>query len=298
MKEKIKMKQFKAIINVVCFLLFVSNCSNCLALDTSVKDHEEIALFRSDKPIVYIDEKTSDCEKCEKYLIKYDGINSLISQLEKLTVEKFDTDNLKIMSEKIGISITGLSALGLGIYFIPVTTVLTTLGLSVGFPTVCTAYKEIMDPTIKVAGFVPRVIIDLTKKALLKFFNYKIGDDNKNIVDKDRGLFGNAFDIMCGDSTKSNTNLGLLEGTRKLIFGDSSSEIQNYNKEAKIYKNILDNLQTQIKERKFENNNFLLLSTDFTDPDDMQYCLKFKRTFRRIDYPNKTEDYFKNSLKT
>jgi len=276
----------------------VSNCSNCLALDTSVKDHEEIALFRSDKPIVYIDEKTSDCEKCEKYLIKYDGINSLISQLEKLTVEKFDTDNLKIMSEKIGISITGLSALGLGIYFIPVTTVLTTLGLSVGFPTVCTAYKEIMDPTIKVAGFVPRVIIDLTKKALLKFFNYKIGDDNKNIVDKDRGLFGNAFDIMCGDSTKSNTNLGLLEGTRKLIFGDSSSEIQNYNKEAKIYKNILDNLQTQIKERKFENNNFLLLSTDFTDPDDMQYCLKFKRTFRRIDYPNKTEDYFKNSLKT
>ena len=169
-------------------------------------------------------------------MIKYDGINSLISQLEKLSAEKFDTDSLKVISEKIGIGVTGLSALGLGIYFIPVTTVLSTLGLSGGFQTVCTAYKEIIDPSIKVVGFIPRVIIDLTKKALLKFFNYKIGDDNKNIIDKDKGLSGNAFAIICGDDTKSNTNIGLLEGIRKLLFGDPSSEIQNYNKKANFIK--------------------------------------------------------------
>lgn len=286
------MKKFKVIINAVCFLTLISSISNCFALDKSINYHEEKALIRSTEPIVY----ENMGNNCEKYLIKYDGIDFFINQLEKLSVEKFDTDNLKIISEKIGIGITGLSALGLGIYFIPTTTVLTTLGLSVGFPIVCTAYKEIMDPTIKVVSFIPRVIIDLTKKTLLKFFNYKIGDDNKNIIDKDKGLFGNAFDIMCGDSTKNNTNVGLLEGTRKLIFGDPSSEIQNYNKEAKVYKNILDNLRTQIKERKFENNNFLLVSTDFSNPNDMKAYLKFCCSVLDLNYPNKTEDYFKNCL--
>lgn len=286
------MKKFKFIINAVCFLTLISNISNCFALDKSINYHEEKALIRSTEPIIYENKGNN----CEKYLIKYDGIDFFINQLEKKSVEKFDTDNLKEISEKIGIGVTTLSSLGLGLYFIPTTTVLTTLGLSVGFPVVCTAYKEIIDPTIKIGGFIPRAIIDLTKKALLKFFNFKIGDDNKNIIDKDKGLSGNAFAIICGDDAKNNTNIGLLEGTRKLLFGDPSLEIQNYNNGAKAYKNLLHNLRAQIKERKFENNNFLLVSTDFSNPNDMKAYLKFCRSVLDLNYPNKTEDYFKDWL--
>ena len=82
---------------------FVSNISNCFTLDISVSDKEEIALVRSNKPIVSIDKKMTDCKNCRKYLIKYDGINSLISLLENLSAKK---DNLKVISKVI----TGLSA--------------------------------------------------------------------------------------------------------------------------------------------------------------------------------------------
>ena len=82
---------------------FVSNISNCFTLDISVSDKEEIALVRSNKPIVSIDKKMNDCKNCRKYLIKYDGINSLISLLENLSAKK---DNLKVISKVI----TGLSA--------------------------------------------------------------------------------------------------------------------------------------------------------------------------------------------
>ncbi len=44
-------------------------------------------------------------------------------------------------------------------------------------------YKEIIDPTIKITSFIPRVVIDFTKKAILKLFNYKIGEDDKTIID-------------------------------------------------------------------------------------------------------------------
>ena len=164
------MMNFKPIINIICFILLISNTASCFALDRSINDHEDMALVRSNKPIVYVDGRSNGCEKCEKYLIKYDGINPLIKLLEKWSVEKFDTDNLKTISEKIGIGVVGLSALGLGIYFIPITTVLSTLGFSVSLPATCAAYKEIIDPTIKIAGFIPRAIIRYYKKSYAQAF--------------------------------------------------------------------------------------------------------------------------------
>ena len=62
--------------------------------------------------------------------------------MENLSAEKFDADKLKVLSEKIGISVTVLSAFGLGLYFILVTTVSSTLSFSVNFHATCTAIKK------------------------------------------------------------------------------------------------------------------------------------------------------------
>lgn len=272
---------------IICLFIMPTKILNCFAMDISMDEFEEKALIRSQQPIVYNTcSNDKDLGSCTKYLIRYDGINSTIEWLEILAQPKRDLDEIKSLAKKAAIGLTGVVALGAGMYYTPVTTFLTTLGLSLGLPTVCVAYNEVVEPTGKTLGYATGAV-----SKIVKYFTKEMAPDNP-----DKGLIGNAIVTMCGDKTKENHNDGLLDGLSKLIFGEASKESIIEKKKSEIYRKLLSELKSQIKGRKFEDNNCLIIFTDFTDLNNMQAGLKFDKTFLNLRYDKAKEEYFKGLL--
>lgn len=86
---------------------------------------------------------------------------------------------------------------------------------------------------------------------------------------------------------------GLLEMAREYLFGDRI--VTGLKKEQKIEfaQKILGNLFEQIKNKKWENNDILLLTVDI-DPKVMKSGLKFDRVNFDLNYKKPIESYFKN----
>ena len=280
------MKGFKSsILTIFCFCFIFTNSIICLACDVTHDDNEEYNLYYEDSFEIPCQGSEYEKANCTKFLIRYDGLAPKIEKINKI-VRETDSIYRTEALEKAGIVTTGLAALGTGIYFAPITTVVTTLGLSLGLPVVCVAYNRIVKPTNKVLGLILNPVINV-----VEYFTG--GDSNPN---PDIGVIGNAIITMCGDNSQGHENKGLLEGIRKLLFG--KIDIKK-NSEQITYRELLDDFYKQVKERKFSknDNNILVFCVDSTDINNIKHSLKFDRTHLNIgDYPNKTEDYFKNWL--
>ena len=266
------------------------NSISCLACDLTHSESEDSNLYYDDYFEASCQSSERENTNCTKYLIRYDGLTPKIEKISEV-VGEIDSIYRTESLEKAGIVTASLAALGTGIYFAPITTVLTTLELSLGLPVVCVAYNEMVKPTGKVLGFIFKLVIKI-----VEYFTGGSTNSNPNI-----GTIGNAIITMCGDNSEANSNDGLLEGIRKLIFGKADIKKSN---EQIAYKKLLDEFYKQVKEKKFEeknskgkSNNFLIFCIDSTDVNNIKHKLKFDRTHLNIgDYPNKTEAYFKDWL--
>lgn len=285
------MKNFKISITVIILFCFIFiNSTNCLACDITHDDNEEYNLYYENLFESPCQDSKYGNANCTKYLIRYDGLTPKIEKISEV-VGEIDSIYKTEALEKAGIVTTSMAVLGTGIYFAPITTVLTALGVSLGLPVVCVAYNGIVKPTDKVLGFIFKPIIKM-----VEYFTGGSTDPDPNI-----GAIGNAIITMCGDSSRPNSNEGLLEGIRKLIFGKTDIKKSS---EQIVYKELLDEFYRQVKKRKFDeknfegkSNNFLIFCIDSTDVNNIKHKLKFDRTHLNIgDYPNKTEDYFKDWL--
>lgn len=279
------MKIFKlSIITMFCFCFIFMNSIVCLACDMTLNSKEENYLL-------YYNLIKNSCQgseyknrNCTKYLVRYNGLESKIGEIKKLINEEkrvSRTENL----EKVGIVTTGIAPIGIGLYYAPITTVLTTLLLSLGSSAVCIAHNEIIKPTGKALGYIPNSII--------KVVEYFTGGNSEPTPDV--GIIGDAIITLCGDSSKVDPKEGLLERIRKLIFGKKISDTRK-TKEKEAYEELLDEFYKQVKERKFEGNNILMMCMDSTDINNIKSKLKFKHTHVNISYKKKIENYFKKWL--
>ena len=240
------MKNFKlSIITMLCFCFMFMNCVHCLACDTDLYYDEEQHLYYEDfletscKGSRY---KSADTI-CDKLLVRYDGLESKIKEMEKVIKKDIIGEDSTIEKlEKAGILTTVIALLGIGMFSAPVATCLTTIffgGLGAWF-----AYNK---------------------------------------------------DKICDCTPKENTNNeGFLETVRKFLFGIKRSDLR-ISKVKESYQELLDEFHKQVKDKKFEGNNVLAMCMDSTDINDIKTKVKFQKTNLNIgDYPNKTEDYFKN----
>ena len=86
---------------------------------------------------------------------------------------------------------------------------------------------------------------------------------------------------------------GLLEIVREYIFGDKVVTVLKKEQKIKFAQNILDKLHEQIKNKKWENNDILLLTADI-DPKVMESYLKFDNVSFPLNYKEPLKNYFKN----
>ena len=86
---------------------------------------------------------------------------------------------------------------------------------------------------------------------------------------------------------------GLLEIVREYIFGDKVVTVLKKEQKIKFAQNILDKLHEQIKNKKWENNDILLLTVDI-DPKVMESYLKFDNVSFALNYKEPLKNYFKN----
>lgn len=118
----------------------------------------------------------------------------------------------------------------------------------------------------------------------------------KNVTENNgKGLFDNALEVMFGDKANTNTT---WTSFKSFFFGrDKHLENVREIKETEAFKKVLNEFYSQVKERKFQGNNVLIISMDFTDINNIESKLKFAKTYLNLgEYPKKDEDYFKKWL--
>lgn len=86
---------------------------------------------------------------------------------------------------------------------------------------------------------------------------------------------------------------GLLEMAREYIFGDRIVTVLKKEQKIEFAQKILDDLYEKIKNKKWENNDVLLLTVD-TDPNVMKFGLKFDNISFPLNYKKPLKSYFKN----
>jgi hypothetical protein len=102
------------------------------------------------------------------------------------------------------------------------------------------------------------------------------------------------MDTMCGDRMRENFNDGVLEGTRKLIFGEiNSTDVSIKNEKRATLISAINMFYNQINNKHWKGNDVIVLSTDFT-PGKSEVKIKFDKTWASIKYENLLEEYFKN----
>lgn len=275
-----KFQKIMSVLALVGICFNTNTVLNCVALDMSHGYHEELELL--EKELVY--RRCSDDGGCEKYLIRYDGVSSLIEQLKKVIKENNDIlINLKIIAEKAGVA-GGLIGTGLGFYFRPFQTSLAVLGTGIVFPMVCTVYNDLTKPVGETVSFVTTAVIKLKKW----FFK------ENTIKNADKGMIGNLLDVLCGNDSQENFNYGLVEFIRRLFFGEISKEELEKVKNKAIYSQILSDLYEKIDKREYEVNNIIVISTDFTNLTNARGKLIFDKTRINLNYERPIDDYFKN----
>lgn len=227
-------------------------------------------------------------EGCKKYLIRYEDAKKLEKILKSLIKDnKSKKDTIKNL-QKAGILVTGLAGGTASIYFAPLTTlkILTIGGLSA--PTMCSVYNGVIDPAVEVIGFIPQMIV----KAL-NWLKSKITADHP-VNYKPKGSIGNTMDTLCGDKSKENFNDGVLEGLRRIIFGDIESlNITSITDEKRrTLTGALNDFYNQIKNKKYTNNDIIVLSTNFA-PGHTDAKIKFDKTWVKLKYEKPVDEYFK-----
>ena len=281
------MKKFKIIfIITICFSFMFTNILNTFSLDLNHYVIEEQQLIH--EPIVksLCRGEQNKNANCTKYLIRYDGLASKIEEIKKFIGEEDPIPKTRAL-EKAGILTTIAAPLGAGLYFAPITTILTTLGLVLGTSVFCSVHNNVIKPSDEILGLIPTSINWIKKLFTGQDYNLTNG-----------GITGDIIITMCGDNSQERSKDGLLERVRKLIFGEKASNIKKTNEQI-AYKELLDEFYKQVKKRKFEenDNNILIFCIDSTNVNSIKHKLKFDRTFLNIgDYPNETEDYFKDWL--
>lgn len=271
-------------------------CINCM----SILSYAEIDLTHT-----FVDERglqentwiNLECigknEGCKKYLIRYEEAKKLEGIFKSLIKDsKSNKDTIKNL-QKAGILVMGLAGGSASIYFAPLTTLgILTVG-GVAAPTMCSVYNGVIDPTVEVIGFVPQMIF----KAI-NWLKSKITGRQAAIFYKPKGIIGNTMDTLCGDKSKENFNEGVLEGLRRIIFGDI--EFPNItsitDEKRRTLTDALNDFYNQIKNKKYKNNDIIILSTNFV-PGHTNAKIKFDKTWVKLKYEKPVDEYFKKIKK-
>ena len=281
------------------FTMPIFTVSKCSALDMTHDYYEELELLEN--KLVYKPCWGHEEDECEKYLFRYEQAPALIERFKELIKEN-NYKNTKEVVQKIGIGATGLAGAGLGLYFCPLPTIAATMTTMLGLSTTCAVHKEIIEPSheaiaiMVTPGVLTGIKIAVTAflaKQIKKMINWISGD--KPIGNADRGLVGNTLNILCGDATKENQNYGMLEGIRTLTFGNitNKSDLKKIKKH-ELYSRLLKDLYAQIKNGDFKGNDIIVLSTDFTDLDNVKGAIGFSKTNIDLNYDEPVKNYFKN----
>ena len=294
------MKNKKTIIaTILAFSLLISSSVKCLATENIMPNYqEEIELL--DKKLVYRPCKGGKNDDCERYLMRFEGVEPFADELKKF-IKKNKYSNLKYNLEKAAIGAVGVSGIGAGLYFAPIGTSIATVAMGTALPLVCAVRNEIIEPSgaavaiMVTPGLLTGIKIAVTAflvKQIKKMINWISGD--KPIGNADRGLVGNALNILCGDKTKKNYNEGILEGFRRLIFGDIPEEALLKTTREKVYNQILNDLKSQIKNKNFKNKDAVRVFINITDINEPKSIVRFIKTAIDLDYSKLPEDYFEN----
>ena len=230
----------------------------------------------------------SSSPACKKYLIRYEDAEKLEKILKELIKENKTNDDLIKILQKSGILIISLVGIGTGFYLAPWTTFAITSTATLTEPIICKVYKGVVDPTMDIVGFIPKLLVKVA--ICIKNWWYK----NKSINEPSKGFVGNAMDTMCGDRMRENFNDGVLEGTRKLIFGEiNSTDVSIKNEKRATLISAINMFYNQINNKHWKGNDVIVLSTDFT-PGKSEVKIKFDKTWASIKYEILLEEYFKN----
>lgn len=294
------MKNKKLIVSVILtFSLLISFSLKGLSTEGFMPTYQE-ELELLDKKLIYRPCRGSKNDDCEKYLIRFEGIEPFTDELKKF-INKSDYSNLKYTLEKAAIGTLGASGIGAGLYFIPVKTSIATVATGVALPLVCAIRNEIIEPSGEAIGVIvapgllsgiKACIVPFLAKQIIKIKNLFFGDTQ--VVNADKGLVGNTLNILCGDKTKKNYNDGMLEGFRRLIFGDIPEEVLSQVTRKKVYNQILNDLRSQIKNRNFKNKDAVHIFINITDCNNPKNVVRFIKTAMDLDYSKLPEDYFEN----
>lgn len=280
------------------FTMPIFTVSKCSALDMTHDYYEELELLEN--KLVYKPCWGHEEDECEKYLFRYEQAPVLIERFKELIKEN-NYKNTKEVVQKIGIGATGLASAGIGLYFCPLPTIAATMITMLGLSMTCAVHKEIIEPSGEAIGIIVApgkkgaiaCAVSFLAKQVIKLKNWIFGD--KPIVNADRGLVGNTLNVLCGDATKENQNYGVLEGIRALTFGNitNKSDLKKIKKH-ELYSRLLKDLYAQIKNGDFKGNDIIVLSTDFTDLDNVKGAIGFSKTNIDLNYDEPLEKYFKN----
>lgn len=280
------------------FTMPILTVSKCSALDMTHDYYEELELLEN--KLVYKPCWGQEEDECEKYLFRYEQVPVLIERFKEL-IKKNNYKNTKEAVQKIGIGATGLAGVGIGLYFCPLSTIAAAMITTLGLSTTCAVHKEIIEPSGEAIGIIVApgkkgaiaCAVSFLAKQVIKLKNWVFGD--KPIVNADRGLVGNTLNVLCGDATKENQNYGVLEGIRALTFGNitNKSDLKKIKKH-ELYSRLLKDLYAQIKNGDFKGNDIIVLSTDFTDLDNVKGAIGFSKTNIDLNYDEPLEKYFKN----
>lgn len=280
------------------FTMPIFTVSKCSALDMTHDYYEELELLEN--KLVYRPCWRHEEDECEKYLFRYEQVPVLIERFKELIKEN-NYKNTKEVVQKIGIGATGLAGAGLGLYFCPLPTIAATMITMLGLSTTCAVHKEIIEPSGEAIGIIVApgkkgaiaCAVSFLAKQVIKLKNWVFGD--KPIGNVDRGLVGNTLNVLCGDAMKENQNYGVLEGIRTLTFGNitNKSDLRKIKKH-ELYSRLLKDLYAQIKNGDFKGNDIIVLSTDFTDLDNVKGAIGFSKTNIDLNYDEPLEKYFRN----
>lgn len=297
MKYKMQAKPILAILVSlsVVFSLPVFATSRCSALDMTHVYAEEKKLLEQE--LVYTSCWGHQDDECEKYLFRYEYAPALINRFKELIKEN-QHKNIKKVVQKIGIGATGLVVVGTGLCFYPIKTI-TAIGTTMlGLSTTCAVHKKIIEQSGEAialviapgkVGFIACVVSFLAKQ-LTKIKNWWTGD--KPLSNVDVGTVGNLLNALCGDVTKENQNYGVIEGVRSLVFGNITKSDLKKIKKYELYSRLLKSLYSQIKDGDFKGNDIIVLSTDFTDLDNVKGAIKFSKTNIDLEYDRPLDTYF------
>ena len=297
--KEMENKKIITVTILIFSLLISSNVKSPTAEGVMPNYQKELELL--DKKLVYWPCKGSMNDNCENYLIRFEGLEPFANELKNFLKRNKHRD-LKYSLEKVAIGTVGTSGIGAGLYFAPIKVSIATMAIGTAFPLVCAVRNEIIEPSGEAVGIIvssglligiKAFIVSFLAKQIIKVKNWLSKDIP--IVNVDKGLVGNALNILCGDKTKKNYNEGLLEGFRRLIFGDIPEEVL-YQKDSrkKVYNQVLSDLNIQIKNRNFKNKNAVYVFFNITDCNEPKSVVRFIKTAIDLDYSKFPEDYFKN----